>query len=148
MIAIKNALEFINQNWTLIVAICAALFGVYLKIKAFFSQSKENQVRAAIEAVRLSLLSWVTEAELAYGGGTGAIKRSQVLKKIFEAYPILTQVLDPVELTAKLDKMIDDSLVDMRKLLENSEAFTDWVNSIMAAHDDGALPAKEMKSDG
>lgn len=127
MNAINNLLQFINNNWTLITAILAAAFGIYVKVKKWLALTKEQKKKAAIEAVRISILDLVTEAEQAYGGGTGVIKRSQVLHKIFDAYPVLAEALNIDATTDMLDGMIDEALRKLRELLEDNKEFYDIV---------------------
>lgn len=131
MNGIANFLTFLSENWTLILTIAGAIVGIVVKTRNWLDKSKDEKAWAAIDAIRLSMLSLVTEAEKEYGGGTGSVKRSQVLQKIFEQYPILGQVISVDTTTALLDTMIDDALVQMRKLLEDNEAFYDLINNTL-----------------
>lgn len=123
MNGILNFLTWLSDNWTMILMCVVIVISLAQRAKVFFSKSKEEQVKIALEQVRLGMLDLVTEAEKTYGSGTGTLKRSQVIQKVFERYPILSKVTSVDSLTIQLDKMINDSLSDMRKLLESNESF-------------------------
>ena len=131
MEAIKNFVQFINDNWTLITAILAALAGIYAKFTAWRKKTKKQKIDSAIEAVRVSLLGLVTEAEQAYGAGTGAIKRSHVYARIFEEHPVLAEALELDKLVDMLDGMLDENLAELNKTLADNEAFRDMVYSTL-----------------
>jgi hypothetical protein len=123
MNGILNFLTWLSDNWTMVLMCVVIVISLAHRAKVFFSKSKEEQVKIALEQVRLGMLDLVTEAEKTYGSGTGTLKRSQVIQKVFERYPILSKVTSVDSLTIQLDKMINDSLSDMRKLLESNESF-------------------------
>jgi hypothetical protein len=123
MNGILNFLTWLSDNWTMVLMCVVIVISLAQRAKVFFSKSKEEQVKIALEQVRLEMLDLVTEAEKTYGSGTGTLKRSQVIQKVFERYPILSKVTSVDSLTIQLDKMINDSLSDMRKLLESNESF-------------------------
>ena len=76
----------------------------------------------ALEQVRITALKLVTDAEEEYENWVkaGSIKRSEVIDAIFEKYPILNKVTDRDTLIKTLDKIIDDALVEMRKVIEEN----------------------------
>lgn len=131
MNGITNFLTFLNDNWTLIIACVAAIGGIVAKTVNWFKSNKQDRRKSAIEAVRRSMLALVTEAEQAYGAGTGTVKRSQVLERIFAQHPILAQAVNIEETTNMLDEMIDEALKELRKLLEDNEAFYDIINNTL-----------------
>jgi hypothetical protein len=65
----------------------------------------------------------VTEAEKDYLEWTkaGAVKRAQVIDKIFAMYPVLSMITNQKEIIAWLDKMIDKALKEMRKIFEENQ---------------------------
>ena len=149
MEAIKNFLQFINENWTMITAILAALAGIYAKFITWRKKTKKQKIDSAIEAVRVSLLGLVTEAEQQFGAGTGAIKRSQVLSRIFETYPVLASALELDKLVDMLDGMLDDNLAKLNEMLASNEEFRDLVYQTLKIDlTAGAVPApKEVADD-
>ena len=131
MNAIANFLTFLAEYWTLILAVVTAAVAIATKTRQWMALSKDEKKKAAIEAVRRSMLYFVTEAEKEYGGGTGALKRAKVFAEIFKQYPILAQFANVEAVTSLIDYFIDDNLVELRELLENNEAFYDYVNNVM-----------------
>ena len=118
---IKKFLEIINENWTLITVVIGLGILAYTRIKNYLSLSKEQKVNIALNQIRNSALKLVTDAEEDYEKWvkSGPIKRSQVIKQIYENYPILSKVADQETLLEKLDMIIRDALDEMRKVIEN-----------------------------
>ena len=119
---IKNFLELINQNWTLITVIIGLGILVFKKIKSYLSLSDQEKIDLALGRIRISALKLVTEAECAYEDWikAGSVKRSEVINVIFEKYPILNKVTDQETLIKTLDNIIDEALVEMRKIIEEN----------------------------
>lgn len=44
MEGLKNFLEFINNNWTLIITLCGLILGIYTKIKNYINLSREKKL--------------------------------------------------------------------------------------------------------
>lgn len=122
LVGIKNFLELINQNWTLITIIIGLGILVFNKIKSYLSLSEQEKINLALEQIRITALKLVTDAEEEYENWVkaGTIKRSEVINVIFEKYPILNKVTDRDTLIKTLDKIIDDALVEMRKVIEEN----------------------------
>ena len=61
----------------------------------------------------------ISDAECDYDewNKAGEIKRSQVIKKIYEMYPILSKVVNQEELTKWIDAEIDDSLETLNDIV-------------------------------
>ena len=120
---IKNFLQIINDNWTLITVIIGLAIGVYQKIKAYAQKSDAEKIAIAKKQIRETMLKMVSDAECDYGewNKSGKIKRSQVIKKIYEMYPILAKAVNQDELTAWIDAEIDASLGTLNSLIENIE---------------------------
>lgn len=119
---IKNFLELINQNWTLITVVIGLGILVFNKTKKYLSLSDQEKIDLALKQIRITALKLVTDAEEAYDEWikAGSIKRSQVIGRIFEEYPILNKVTDQETLIKTLDDIIDDALVEMRKVIEEN----------------------------
>lgn len=127
MESIKIFLNFIINNWTFIVTVLACAYLGYTKIKKWNALSEQEKINVALRILREQMLSYVTEAEAEFGSGTGLVKRSEVIKKIYKDYPILNKVINQEELIKKLDDYIDESLVELRKLLEDNQKFKDLI---------------------
>ena len=133
---IQNFLQYIVDNWTAITIIIALLIGLYMRIKAFVKKVKEEkdanekkQLEALISCAKKQtaemILKWVTDAEIDYESWTkaGAIKRSQVIEKVFEKFPVLAKITNQDEVIAWIDETINTALKDLRKIVaENKEA--------------------------
>lgn len=119
---LKNFLELINQNWTLITVIIGLGILVFNKIKSYLSLSKQEKINLALEQIRITALKLVTDAEEDYENWVkaGTIKRAEVIDVIFEKYPILNKVTDRDTLIKTLDEIINDALVEMRKVIEEN----------------------------
>lgn len=120
---LKNFLSFINDNWTTIVVIISLLIALYQKIRSFISKSNEEKIASAKAQIKEIVLKLITDAEIDYEhwNKTGSIKRSQVIQKIFEEYPILAKAVDQKAVIAWIDEFIDESLKELRKVLAEGE---------------------------
>jgi PII-like signaling protein len=125
--SIEIFLNFILENWTFITTLLACIYLGYVKIKKWNALSEKEKVDIALNILREQMLAYITEAEKTYGSGTGTIKRSEVIKKVYKDYPILNKVVNQEELIKKLDEYINDSLKELRKLLENNEEFKNLI---------------------
>ncbi len=120
---LKNFLSFMNDNWTTIVVIISLLIALYQKIRSFISKSNEEKIASAKAQIKEIVLKLITDAEIDYEhwNKTGSIKRSQVIQKIFEEYPILAKAVDQKAVIAWIDEFIDESLKELRKVLAEGE---------------------------
>ena len=128
---IKNFLQFINDNWTIIIVIIGLMIAVYKKIKNYVSKSNEEKIEIAKKQIQETMLKLVTDAEIDYNEfiKAGAVKRAQVIDEIFAMYPILEKVTNQEELISWIDKIIDESLKTMRDIFEENEQETVSSNS-------------------
>lgn len=117
---IKNFLEFVDANWMNLVIIAGLLIGLYQKISTYLKKSNEEKVEIAKHQIREIMLKMISDAECDYDewNKSGAIKRSQVIKKIYEMYPILSKVVNQEELTEWIDAEIDDSLETLNDIVD------------------------------
>ncbi len=117
---IKNFLEFVDANWMNLVIIAGLLIGLYKKVSNYLKKSNEEKVAIAKHQIREIMLKMISDAECDYDewNKSGAIKRSQVIKKIYEMYPILSKVVNQKELTEWIDAEIDDSLETLNDIVD------------------------------
>lgn len=121
---IKNFLNFVNNNWTSIAVIISLIIALAKKIQAFLKQSNEKKIEVAKKHINQTILKLVSDAEVDYEdwNKAGSIKRSQVINKIFEEYPILSKVVDQEALIAWIDAQIDNALTELREIVaKNAE---------------------------
>lgn len=117
---IQNFLQFVNDNWTSIMVIIGLCIALYQKVKKYISKSNEEKIAIAKTQIREMVLKMTADAEKDYEqwNKTGSIKRSQVIKQIFEKYPILSKVVDQEEIISWIDDMIDESLVTIENIFD------------------------------
>ena len=123
LVGIKNFLDLINQNWTLITVIIGLGILVFKKVKSYVSLSEQEKIDLALEQIRITALKMVTDAEKEYDKWVkaGSIKRAEVIEKIFKDYPILSKVTDQETLIKNIDNIIDEALNEMRKVFETNK---------------------------
>lgn len=116
---IKNFLELINNNWTTIMVVCGLCVSLYYKVMQFIKLSDDEKINQTKTVIKNVMLSLVSDAELNYSdwNKSGAIKRAEVINKIFIDYPILNKVIDKEKLISEIDGMLDESLKEMRNII-------------------------------
>lgn len=130
---IQNFLTLIYENWTTICVIIGLLIGIYEKVMTTFKRNEEHRLEIDKEEVNRRLetarrfikegmLDMVSHAENDYEDWkkSGEFKRSQVIKEIFEKYPILEMVSNQDEVIAWIDEQIDNALVTLRETIEGT----------------------------
>lgn len=112
-------MNWLIDNWFVIV--CALCVGavVALAVQRFIKLPTSEQ----IETIRAWLLQAVIFAEQEYGAGTGKLKLSSVYAAFCVALPWLAKLIS----FNKFSEMVDDALVEMRKLLEGNKAIAQIV---------------------
>lgn len=118
MESIKNLLEFLNENWSMILTIACLLYSLCVKIKNLVKMSKEEKEAAAWQGVQKIMLALVSSAEKEWGGSTGEIKRSEIIEKVYSQYPILKEVANQAAVERKIDELIDKALCQMRDVID------------------------------
>lgn len=120
---IQKFLQYINDNWTMITIIVSLIIVIVKKAKNFFGKSDEEKIAVAKKQIQEIMLKLVTDAEVDYQKwvSAGGIKRSQVIEKVFNMFPVLSKVADQEELIAWIDCIIDMSLKTMREIFEKQK---------------------------
>ena len=113
-------MNFIINNWYIILAALAILAAAGIAVYRYFNLPSEAQ----LAKVREWLLWAVTEAEKELGGGTGKLKLRQVYDLFVTRFPWLAQIV-PFDLFSSL---VDDALEDMRDMLKTNQAVLAHVN--------------------
>ena len=123
---IQNFLQFVNDNWTSIIIIISLIIAIVQKVKKYFAKSTEEQIATAKSQISEIVLKLITDAEVDYKDWekAGSIKRSQVIQKIFDEYPILAKVVDQQEVVNWIDEMIDTSLKELRNIVAENQPET------------------------
>ena len=120
---IKNFLMFLNDNWTSIAVILGLIAGLYQKIRAYLKQSDAQKIEAAKAQIRAAMLKLISDAEVDYESWNqaGSVKRSQVIQRIFQDYPILSKAIDQEAVIAWIDEQINASLKELRKIVAKNK---------------------------
>lgn len=119
---IQNFLQLINDNWTTIIVIIGLLVGLFKKIQGYLSKSDEEKIAIAKAQIKETMLKMITTAEQDYEtwNEAGSIKRSQVIKEVYEKYPILSKAINQEEMIAWIDEQINNSLKTLRKIVKQN----------------------------
>lgn len=124
MKGIQSFLEFINKNWTTIAVCLGLLIGIVKKVQDFFSKTDEERIEIVKKEIQQTMLKMISDAEANYAdwNKAGEIKRSQVIKEIYERYPILSKAINQEEMVAWIDSEIDNSLKTLREIIKINSA--------------------------
>ena len=106
-----TTLEFITDNWYLLVTLICAVILMVSKIIQFLDLPTHKKE----EEVKRRLLILCTEAEIALGGETGRLKLSQVYDEFCESYPYLKKWIS----FETFSEWVDEVLPAMREILES-----------------------------
>lgn len=127
---IQNFLEFINDNWTMLIfVVCLSMIAVKMAVN-FFNKPNEEKIAIVKRQIKEIMLKLVTEAEWDFieWEKAGEIKRAQVIERIFDTYPILSTITNQEDIINWIDKVIDESLEILRKIIKENiekEAMTE-----------------------
>ena len=123
LIGIQNFLEIINNNWTTIIVIIGLLVGIITKIKDYLGKTDQQRIEIAKKQIQETMLKMITTAEEDFKewNEAGSIKRSQVIKEVYEKYPILSKAVDQEQMIAWIDEQINNSLKTLRKIVKENE---------------------------
>lgn len=123
---IKNFLQFVNDNWTIIIIIISLCIALYQKIKNYVLKSNTEKIEVAKKQIQEIILKLISDAEDDYGymSSAGSIKRSQVIQKIFEDYPVFAKVTDQTALIEWIDETIDNALNTLREIVDMNKEET------------------------
>lgn len=118
---LKNFLQFLNDNWTVIVIIIGLAIALTQKVKSYFLKSNDEKIEVAKEQIAEIVLKLITDAEVDYESWNkaGSIKRAQVIQIIFEKYPILAKWTNQQEIINWIDMTIDTALKELRDIVAN-----------------------------
>lgn len=105
--------EWLTENWTLIVMLIAAAIAAGVAIVKFLNLPSEKQ----IEKIKKCLLGWVIDAERDLGSGTGKVKLSTVYGIFVTAFPFLKNFIS----FEVFSDWVDDALDEMREMLKSNK---------------------------
>ena len=113
-------MDFIVDNWYVIVlAIAAIIIGIFA-INKFFRKNINEQ----IDNVKEWLLYATTLAEKELGSGTGKLKLRYVYDMFASKFPWLVKIVS----FESFSKLVDEVLVEMNELLSSNSAVKKYVS--------------------
>ena len=119
---IRNFLEVINDNWTIIIVVIGLCIALYQKISKYIKMSNDDKVEIAKKQIKEVILKLISDAECEYSewAAAGSIKRSQVIAELYIKYPILSKFSDQDKLIEWIDEEIDNALDTLREVIEQN----------------------------
>lgn len=120
---IKNFMWIVNEYWTTIIVIIGLILTFYKKVKKYQKLNDEQRIELAWKSVSETMLSMVMDVETDYGDWkqAGAIKRSEIINRVFKEFPILEKITNREQVIYMLDNLIDNSLEEMKKVFDKNE---------------------------
>lgn len=120
---ILNFLQLVNDNWTTICVIIGLVIGIYEKIKTYLAKSRDERLVIAKKQIEETILAMVANAEINYEdwNKAGVLKRSEVIKQIYDKMPILAKAVNQDTVIAFIDEQIDKSLGTLKDVIYNKE---------------------------
>ena len=106
-------MNFFIENWYIIVTFICAIILSLIKLYEFIGYPTSKKK----EEIRNRLLSYVTEAEIELGSGTGKLKLAQVYDYFCTMFPY-TKKWFTID---QFSDLVEEVLPTMREVLENSE---------------------------
>ena len=112
-------MNFILENWPVIVVAIAAIVVVVVAAVKFVKSGSKQQ----LNKVREWLLYATTLAEKELGGGTGKLKLRYVYDMFVAKFPWISTFISFDRFSA----LVDEVLEDMNSLLSTNKAVSDYV---------------------
>ncbi|MCD7724286.1 MAG: hypothetical protein LUI12_01815 [Clostridiales bacterium] len=114
-------MEWLVENLFILISLLAVLFVAIYAVYKFWAFPTEKQ----IEKVREWLLYAVSVAEQELGSGTGKLKLRYVYDWFLKVFPWLAKIIS----FETFSGLVDESLVEMKKLIETNEKVKDMISA-------------------
>lgn len=126
MEGLQKFLQLLNNNWTSILVCIGLVIGIVKKTQDYMSKSQDEKIEIAKKQIQTTILKMISDAEVDWQewSKAGSIKRAQVIKQIYEEYPILSKVVDQKALTEWIDEQIDSALDTLREIVKTNATST------------------------
>ena len=126
MEGLQKFLQLLNDNWTSILVCIGLVIGIVKKTQDYMSKSQDEKIEIAKKQIQTTILKMISDAEVDWQewSKAGSIKRAQVIKQIYEEYPILSKVVDQKALTKWIDEQIDSALDTLREIVKTNATST------------------------
>ena len=124
MNGVVTFLNFIVDYWMLIATAIISVVAGIIKLKDFFSKSKEEKIELAKKQIKETIFWYCSTAEFDLNDlvKAGEIKRSQVIQQLYIQYPVLATVADQESVIAFIDEAINEALKTLREVMEINES--------------------------
>ena len=100
-------IDFIIANWDSVLVVILFILFLFVLMK-----------KGATNQVNEILFYLVTEAESAFGGGTGELKYAAVVAWLYEKLPTIIKILFTQK---QIDLLIENAVIRMKKYLDTNE---------------------------
>lgn len=126
MEGLQKFLQLLNDNWPSILVCIGLVIGIVKKTQDYMSKSQDEKIEIAKKQIQTTILKMISDAEVDWQewSKAGSIKRAQVIKQIYEEYPILSKVVDQKALTEWIDEQIDSALDTLREIVKTNATST------------------------
>lgn len=126
MEGLQKFLQLLNDNWTSILVCIGLVIGIVKKTQDYMSKSQDEKIEIAKKQIQTTILKMISDAEVDWQewSKAGSIKRAQVIKQIYEEYPILSKVVDQKALTEWIDEQNDSALDTLREIVKTNATST------------------------
>ena len=126
MEGLQKFLQLLNDNWTSILVCIGLVIGIVKKTQDYMSKSQDEKIEIAKKQIQTTILKMISDAEVDWQewSKAGSIKRAQVIKQIYEEYPILSKVVDQKALIEWMDEQIDSALDTLREIVKTNATST------------------------
>ena len=126
MEGLQKFLQLLNDNWTSILVCIGLVIGIVKKTQDYMSKSQDEKIEIAKKQIQTTILKMISDAEVDWQewSEAGSIKRAQVIKQIYEEYPILSKVVDQKALIEWIDEKIDSALDTLREIVKTNATTT------------------------
>ena len=123
MTGFNNFIHLIQSQWTNIVVVIAIIATVVKTALSYSSMTEEQRVQSALKVVKEELMRLMCQAEIQWKDykKSGDLKRSQVIKDIYNQFPFLSKYMDQDRLVKTIYEMIDKQMDNMDNLLNKPE---------------------------
>ena len=111
--------KMVIENWVNFFCLIVLMTLAVYTILEFLKLTPKQQMKK----LQVALLYMVTEAEKEMGSETGRVKRSMVWEWLVKRFPVITLFLTE----EKYDELLEQALIEFRKLLESNEKLYDYV---------------------
>lgn len=127
MEGLQKFLQLLNDNWTSILVCIGLVIGIVKKTQDYMSKSQDEKIEIAKKQIQTTILKMISDAEVDWQewSKAGSIKRAQVIKQIYEEYPVLSKVVDQKALIEWIDEQIDSALDTLREIVKTNETTSD-----------------------